>query len=140
MVSNALYLNRGSFQFENITEKAGISTQGQWASGAAMVDINQDGWLDIYVCMGGPYRDPMRRKNKLYINQKNGAFKEEAERYGLADTGYSVQAYFFDYDRDGWQDLYLLSNCFLEQGPNIIRPRISDGTAENNDRLYPCRT
>lgn len=97
MVSGKLYLNKGDFKFEDITQQAGAET-ANWATGASMVDINSDGLLDIYVCMSG-YKDPARRKNLLFINKGTGAdnaprFEEEAEKYGLADTGYSSQAAF----------------------------------------------
>jgi hypothetical protein len=114
MVSNKLYLNKGSFKFQDITTAAGVGGEGRWCTGVSVTDINQDGWPDIYVCAS--FRSDARlRTNLLYINQgldKNGVpvFKESAASYGLADTGFSTQAYFFDYDRDGDLDIYLLTN------------------------------
>ncbi|WP_220399466.1 VCBS repeat-containing protein [Galbibacter sp. BG1] len=109
MRSSELYLNKGNLHFENITEKAGVNDgKDHWATGVNMVDINSDGWLDIYVCYTN--RDePSKRKNRFYINQKNGKFKDEAQKYGLDDASYSVQAVFFDFDRDNDLDMYLLN-------------------------------
>jgi enediyne biosynthesis protein E4 len=106
---NALYLNKGNLQFENITQKAGIQSKHKWHTGVTMVDINGDGWLDIYVCNAGilPGDD---RANELYINQQNGTFKEEAAAYGLNDKGASTQAIFFDFDHDGDLDCFVLNN------------------------------
>ena len=97
-VSSQLYLNKGNMQFENITQKAGLSTSS-WCTGVSVIDINNDGWLDIYVCVAG--NEPGKpRKNLLFINQHDLSFKEEAEAYGLAANSYSTQAVFFDYDKD----------------------------------------
>ena len=136
MVSNRLYLNKGNLVFEDITGHAGILRKDKWASGVSVVDINQDGWLDIYVCYAGPYLEPERRANELYINQGNNTFTEQARQYGLDDTGHSVQAAFFDYDRDGDLDMYLLTNITDETGPNVIRPKRIHGEMINTDRLY----
>src|SRR5881394_1762279 len=104
-VSSRLYINKGNNQFEDITEKAGIATT-VWATGVSIVDINNDGYDDIYLCVFG--KDLIHRsKNLLFINQHDLSFKEEASAYGIADTGYSTQAAFFDYDRDGDLDMYL---------------------------------
>ena len=135
MVNSALYVNKGALEFEDITERAGIQTQGQWVSGVSLVDINSDGWLDIYLSIGGPYPAHQRR-NKLYINQGDLTFVEQAEKYGLADSGHTTQAVFFDYDRDGDLDCYLLTNMMDKIGPNVIRPKKKSGTAISNDRLY----
>ncbi|PZX62359.1 VCBS repeat-containing protein [Hydrotalea sandarakina] len=106
---NKLYLNEGNFHFKDITQQAGITSKHKWHTGVTMVDINGDGWLDIYVCNAGimPGDD---RANELYINQKNGTFKEEAAKYHLNDTGASTQAIFFDYDHDGDLDCFVLNN------------------------------
>src|SRR5680860_136860 len=87
-VSNALYRNQGNLVFEDITEKSGLTSKS-WATGVTMIDINQDGWLDIYVCVSGDAAVP-QRANLLYINQKDGTFSEEAQKYGLADTSQST--------------------------------------------------
>jgi hypothetical protein len=136
MSSNRLYLNKGDLKFEDITASAGLTTSGKWAAGVAMVDINQDSLLDIYVCYAGPFANPQQRANELYINNGNNTFTEKARQYGLADTGHSVQAAFFDYDRDGDLDVYLLTNITDETGPNVIRPKRVKGEMVNTDRLY----
>jgi enediyne biosynthesis protein E4 len=104
--SNKLYLNRGNFKFEDITEKAGVAGTGDWKTGVTMADVNGDGLLDIYVCQVGNYKN-LHGKNQLFINQGNLTFKEEAHEYGLDFQGFSTQAAFFDYDLDGDLDMYL---------------------------------
>ncbi|WP_299676849.1 VCBS repeat-containing protein [uncultured Dokdonia sp.] len=99
-VGNKLYLNKGNLQFEDISEQAGINTGKQWANGVTFADVNNDGWLDIYVSQGGP-KQAEERKNLLYINLKDNRFRESAQEYNLADTGISTQSVFFDYDNDG---------------------------------------
>lgn len=106
---NKLYLNKGNFVFDDITGKANISSKHKWHTGVTMVDINADGWLDIYVCNAGIMNGD-DRANELYINQKNGTFTEEAHAYGLDDKGASTQAIFFDYDHDGDLDCFVLNN------------------------------
>lgn len=108
--SNKLYLNKGNFEFEDITEKAGIVYDGEWSTGVVFVDINADGWLDIYVCNAGNMLQKEKRKNKLYINNHNNTFTDKAAEFGLADDGYSTQASFFDYDLDGDLDCFLVNN------------------------------
>ncbi|TSD66074.1 hypothetical protein FFF34_001345 [Inquilinus sp. KBS0705] len=111
---NQLYLNKGNWQFEDITPKAGVKGTKYWSTGVTMVDINGDGWLDIYVCHSGNIID--RKGNELFINQHNGTFKEEAEKYGLVDNGLSTQSIFFDYDNDGDLDCFILNNSFRPIG------------------------
>ncbi|HSB94490.1 MAG TPA: VCBS repeat-containing protein, partial [Flavitalea sp.] len=97
MVSARLYLNKGNFKFEDITEKSGIATEG-WCYGAAVVDINQDGYQDVYICKSGnKFTPPSQRKNMFFINQGNNTFVESAAKMGLDDDGYDVQSAFFDY-------------------------------------------
>lgn len=108
--SNKLYLNKGNFEFEDITEIAGVSDTQGWSTGVTMVDINNDGWLDIYVCKSASIKDNDLRRNKLFINQKNGTFREEAKKWGLDLNGFSIQSYFFDYDKDGDLDMYLVNH------------------------------
>lgn len=115
MGDNQLYLNRGNFVFENISEKAGIKGTKAWSTGATFADVNGDGWLDIYVCNAGN-RANDDRSNELFINQKDGTFKEMAKQYGLDDKGFSTHAAFFDYDKDGDLDMYLLNNSFIPVG------------------------
>lgn len=108
--SNKLYLNQGNFNFKDITETALVSDTTGWSTGVAMVDINNDGWLDIYVSKSGSLDNHEHRKNKLFINQKDNTFKEEAKAYGLDHYGFSTQAYFFDYDNDDDLDMYLVNH------------------------------
>ncbi len=107
-VPNRLYLNRGDMKFEDISERAGIKKK-HWSTGVTMADVNDDGWLDIYVCQAGPAGDARKRENLLYINQKDGTFREMAKEYGVNDGNRSTQASFFDYDKDGDLDLYVMN-------------------------------
>lgn len=99
-VDNKLFLNKGNLVFEDISEKANINQHKNWSNGVTFADVNNDGWMDIYVTQGGPY-NLEERQNLLYINQKDNTFTEKAVEYGLADTGISTQASFFDFDKDG---------------------------------------
>ena len=132
--SSKLYINKGDMRFEDITEKAGVATQA-WCTGVSVVDINNDGWADMYVCVSGSVPGG-RRKNLLFINQHNGTFTEEAADYGLADTAYSTQATFFDYDGDGRLDMYLLNHTLNDMQPNNIRNYKADSNAVAGDKLY----
>jgi enediyne biosynthesis protein E4 len=133
-VTCRLYINKGDNQFEDITEKAGLHTD-VWCTGVSIVDINNDGYDDIYVCVFG--KDLLHRsKNLLFINQHDLTFKEEAEAYGLADTGYSTQAVFFDYDKDGDLDMYLTNYLLSAKNANAIYPRDRSGFSPANDKLY----
>ncbi len=108
---NRLYLNRGGFVFEDITEKAGVSCSGSWSTGVSMADINADGLLDIYVCKSGrPGKET--ETNELFINNGDLTFTDRASETGLASYGLSNHASFFDYDKDGDLDCYLLNNSF----------------------------
>jgi len=140
MVANKLYLNKGGLKFTDITNVAGVSGQGRWCTGVSVIDINNDGWPDIYVCASFD-KEPLKRRNLLYINQglnKDGipVFRESAHPYGIDDTGYSTQAIFFDYNNDGLQDLYVLTNVLDKGTPVSYRPKVKDGSAVNNDHLY----
>jgi hypothetical protein len=110
--TNKLFLNKGKFKFEDISKKAGIEGTKSWSTGVVMVDINADGFLDIYVCNAGNTKGD-NQKNELFINNKNGTFTEKAEEYNLADTGITTHAAFFDYDKDGDLDCYILNNSFI---------------------------
>ena len=108
--ANKLYINKGNFKFEDISAKAGFVEKKQFSTGVVLVDINNDGWLDIYVSNAGSMDDEKTRANQLYINNHNLTFTERAAEYGLADTGYTTQATFFDYDNDGDLDCFLINN------------------------------
>jgi hypothetical protein len=99
MGPNKLYLNKGGFRFADITKESKTAGRKGWKTGVTMADVNGDGWLDIYVCYSGK-GEPQKRRNELYINNKDLTFSEKAKEYGLADEGCSTQAIFFDYDLD----------------------------------------
>ncbi|NOT37764.1 MAG: VCBS repeat-containing protein [Saprospiraceae bacterium] len=110
MVDDKLYLNKGNFQFEDISDKAGINKVPHgWRTGVVMVDINADNYLDVYICRGASLETTDLRANLLFVNQKDGTFKEQAKEYGIADTSYSLMANFFDMDNDHDLDL-IVSN------------------------------
>ena len=108
---NRLYLNKGDFKFEDITDFAGVAGTKSWSTGVSIADINADGFLDIYVSNSGDIKGD-NKQNELYINNGDLTFTEMAADYGLDDTGYSTHAAFFDYDRDGDLDCYLLNNSY----------------------------
>ena len=109
---NKLYLNKGNFKFQDISKTAGVEGTKSWSTGVVMVDINADGLLDIYVCNAGNSTDN-NRKSELFINNGNLTFIEKADDYNLADTGITTHAAFFDYDKDGDLDCYILNNSFI---------------------------
>jgi len=109
MDKNVLYLNKGNFVFEDISVSAGIQGTSPWSAGVSFADVNGDGWTDIYVCASGNL-DEDNRRNELFINNHDLTFTNRAKEYGLEDTGNSTHAAFFDYDKDGDLDLYLLDN------------------------------
>ncbi|MDB5208498.1 MAG: hypothetical protein JWR72_3573 [Flavisolibacter sp.] len=106
---NKLYLNKGSFQFEDISLQAALRQDSMWSTGATMVDVNNDGWLDIYVCNSG-HMPNGNRVNQLYINNHDLSFTESGIKYGLDISGYCTQSSFFDYDLDGDLDLFIIAN------------------------------
>ncbi len=136
--SNKLYLNKGNFKFEDITETAGVGGTGDWKTGVTMADVNGDGLLDIYVCQVGNYKN-FHGKNQLFINQGNLTFKEEAHEYGLDFQGFSTQAAFFDYDGDGDLDMYLqnhsvhTSRSYGNSSLRFDRDSLSGGRLFRND-------
>lgn len=109
MKPNALYLNQGNFKFKEIAAAAGVDCRTGWKTGVTMADVNGDGKLDLYICFSGK-GDPEKRRNKLFINNGDLTFKESAGPMGLNDPGHSTHASFFDYDRDGDLDMYLLNH------------------------------
>ena len=113
--TNRLYLNKGGLKFEDITEKAGVACKNVWSTGVSMADVNGDGFLDLYVCKSGS-PEGNNRHNELFINNGDHTFSEKAEEYGLADIGLSNHAAFFDYDKDGDLDCYLLNNSLTSFG------------------------
>ncbi len=139
MVSSQLYLNKGDLRFEDVTAAAKVATEG-WATGVSVVDINGDGLPDIYVCRSG-YPEEQRRANYLFVNQGVNAtgvpvFAEQAAAYGLDDTGYTTQAAFLDYDKDGDLDAYLLTSNHEKVSLNTPKPKVDGRSFPSTDRLY----
>lgn len=139
-VASRIYLNRGDMHFEDITETAIGLDSSQWISGVAMADVNADGLVDLYFT-STTSRNPELRKNQLWIHQGMDTqgkpkFENKAAEYGLDDTGYGVHAAFLDYDLDGDLDVYILNNITNREVPTNYRPKIIDGSAQNNDKLY----
>lgn len=135
-VSCELYMNKGELRFEKITKAAGITTD-RWCNGVSVVDINNDGWDDIYISVA--YHPSMTNThNLLYINQKTPepTFKEAAAVYGLDYAGYSTQAAFFDYDNDGDLDVFLLNTSPDTQNPSYLRPAMNDGSHPSTSKLF----
>lgn len=133
MVSSRLYINKGHMKFEDITEAAGLTTD-RWCTGACVIDINNDGFDDIYIAVAGYHDADMR--NYLFINNGDLTFTESATVYGIDDPSYSTHAAFLDYDKDGFIDLYLLNSAIEAFNRNTIRPRRKDGQGKSNDKLY----
>ena len=130
-VSNRLYINLGNFHFEDVTEEAGLHSAGAWTTGVSMVDINGDGWLDLYLSKSGPPGGP-KRHNELFVNQHDGTFVERAHEYGIAFQALGIHASFFDYDGDRDLDTYVLSNPVrslddLQPAPNLRQLPDPDG-------------
>ena len=117
---NRLFLNQGNFSFKDITETAGVAGEKAWSTGVTMVDINADGLMDIYVCNSGDVKGD-NKQSELFINNGDLTFTEKAAVYGLADPGYSTHATFFDYDKDGDLDAYLLNNSYQAIGSFDLR-------------------
>ena len=140
MASNRLYKNLGNLKFKDITASAGVAANDAWNTGAAMADVNNDGFLDIYVCRSADAY-PEKRKNLLFINNKKGAFSEMASSWGIDDAAYSTQAAFFDYDKDGDLDLFLLNhsvqqfagfNQYLSKYKEDLNPNFGDKLYRND--------
>ena len=117
---NKLYLNQGNFKFKDISDSAGVSGKKPWSTGVTMVDINADGFLDIYVCNSGDLQGE-NKQNELFINNGDLTFTESAEAYNLGDKGFSTHASFFDFDKDGDLDAYILNNSYQAIGSFDLR-------------------
>jgi enediyne biosynthesis protein E4 len=133
---NKLYLNKGNFQFEDITEKAGVKGAGGWSTGVTMADINGDGFLDMYVCQVGEYKG-LSGKNKLYINNGDLTFSEKAAEYGIDFVGFSTHSVFFDFDQDGDLDMYLLNHSIKK--PEVFShadTKFSSQDEKGGDKLF----
>lgn len=141
MVKNRLFLNKGNFKFEDITKTSGIADMQGWCTGATMEDVNGDGKLDIYICRSADI-NPDRRKNLLFINEGNLKFTEKAEEFGLADNGYSTQASFLDYDKDGDLDCFIINHSVqkytagVQDNPELRNERNPDYSSKlyRNDK------
>ncbi len=128
-VSNRLYLNKGNFKFEDITEKTGVTASVGWKTGVTMADVNQDGWLDLYICRSA-LSDSTLRTNLLFINNKDLTFSEQSKQAGVDDNSYSSHAAFFDYDKDGDLDLFVLNHSLPKYASlnNVIVNRKQKGS------------
>lgn len=140
--SNKLYLNKGHFQFEDITDKAGVAGKGNWKTGVTMADVNGDGLLDIYVCEVGRYKS-LRGRNELFINKgtaPDGAihFSEEAKEYGLDAEGFNTQATFFDYDKDGDLDMFLVKHSVHSTETYVDASQRAIKSDVSGDKLFRC--
>lgn len=146
-VENKIYLNKGGLKFEDISANAGINVENadgkpSWHTGITLADVNNDGWLDIYICRSGMKDEYTKPENLLFINQGDLTFVEEAEKYGLNDAAYSTSATFFDYDKDGDLDLYV-NNHFVDfnRGTTVskVRKKLEENPAllaENSSHFY----
>ena len=136
-VPNKLYLNEGNLKFKDITKSAGVEGNGKWNNGVTIVDINQDGFLDIYVCKGGWKETAEQRKNLLYINQGDLTFKEQAQEFGLDESGYSIHASFFDLENDNDLDVYITNRPDTFDLPltEMIRQK-KLSPSQSRDKLY----
>ncbi len=134
--NNKLYLNKGNFEFEDITAKAGVACQGLWSTGATMADVNNDGFLDLYVCQAY-FDEAMGRENKLFINNGDLTFSEKGKEMGVNDSGYSITASFFDYNKDGHLDLVVGNHPTRRQQPIVYHNKIwQNPVHEFSDHLY----
>ncbi|HLP72402.1 MAG TPA: VCBS repeat-containing protein [Bacteroidales bacterium] len=135
LVHNRLYLNKGNMKFEDISEKAGVSGNHQWFTGSTMADVNNDGWLDIYVCVSSKYKPS---DNLLFINNKNNTFTECAKAYGINDQSSSVQSAFFDYNNDGLLDLFVANYpiVLVSMGADFYHKKMIENKYEESGHLY----
>ncbi|MBK5277638.1 MAG: VCBS repeat-containing protein, partial [Bacteroidia bacterium] len=131
---NKLYLNKGNFVFEDITERAGVGGTKAWSTGVTMADVNGDGLLDIYVCNSGDV-DGASRENELFINNGDLTFSDKAKTYMLNNEGYSTHATFFDYDLDGDLDCYILNNSFKDPAKIELYKKAREIPSAGGDKL-----
>jgi enediyne biosynthesis protein E4 len=131
---NKLYLNKGDFVFEDITDKAGVGGSMAWSTGVTMADVNGDGLLDIYVCNSGDVSGNLRR-NELFINNGDLTFSERSKEYNLDNNGYSTHAAFFDYDLDGDLDCYILNNSFKDPAKIELYKKVREQPSEGGHKL-----
>ena len=138
-VSNRLYLNQGNFKFKDITETSGINIRKNWSNAVTIVDLNSDGWDDIYFCQGGP-NNRLNRNNLLFINNQDGTFSEQAEEFGLADLGISTHSAFFDFDNDGDLDCFVMNeNELYGVDPMSLKTMVASNEENkyfNSSHLY----
>ena len=139
--SNKLYINKGGIKFEDVTQSAGVKGKYGFATGVTMVDINQDGLLDIYICKSGQFKDADKRRNELYVNQgvdKNGypVFEEQASIYGIDIPAFSTQATFFDYDRDNDLDMFLINHGIKSFEGGRVAELALEKSELRGERLY----
>jgi len=134
---NKLYKNTGNFEFKDITVFSKTEDYKGFSTGVTMLDINNDGWLDIYVSKAGSMYNENARRNLLFVNQKDGTFKEDAKKWGVDDPGYTTQVYSLDYDKDGDLDLYLVNHRYDFKNNNRISAAIQNNIEEiTSDQLY----
>jgi hypothetical protein len=134
---NKLYKNLGGFNFKDITVSSKTEDYKGFSTGVSMLDINNDGWLDIYICKAGSLKNEEARKNLLFVNQRDGSFLEEAAKWRLDDSGYSTQLYSIDYDKDGDLDLYLVNHRYDFKNTTKISGQIQSQIEETtSDQLY----
>ncbi|MCE2895222.1 MAG: VCBS repeat-containing protein [Flammeovirgaceae bacterium] len=132
---NKLFLNKGNFKFEDITTKAGVAGTKAWSTGVSMADVNGDGFIDIYVCNSGDVKGD-NKQNELFINNGDLTFTDRAKEYGVADEGFSTHAVFFDYDKDGDLDLYILNNSYRAIGSfNMMKNERATRNKLGGDKL-----
>jgi hypothetical protein len=134
---NKLYRNKGDFEFEDITISSKTEDFKGFTSAVTMLDVNSDGWLDLYISKAGSLNDNEARRNLLYVNQQDGTFSEDAKRWGIDDPGYTTQAYSLDYDKDGDLDLYVVNHRYDFHNNGKINSAIQRQIEEvTSDQLY----
>lgn len=139
-IRSRIYLNKGGFKFQDITDRFKGMVAGQWMSGVVVVDVNADGWKDVYMT-STMNDDPEMRRNQFWLNEGLASdglptFREAAAEFGIDDRGHSMHAAFLDYDLDGDLDLYVLNNVISKEVPTNYRPKLRDGSSPNNDAFY----